>query len=227
VQVKRTALILAFGMTCHGICAAAGLESWRRFDVQIDALAEPVYVNGHPLQIHRAVGSGVGLLVEALRRQWIQESGVDHLREDTRGGWSIISRLLDGSLQSLQWRGTGQDSELIWSSNNLQARTRRSPGVVLRLPRDCIAGRTVHGNTGAGPYLQRTTRCARSPGAILSSISSHARGQGYAVRSGDGMLLASGKGMEVVVVAGTTGASILPSGSALVYLQVQNPEAAP
>jgi hypothetical protein len=227
MPVKRAALILACGMTCHGISASAGLESWRGFDVQIDAMSEPVYVNGYALQIHRAVGSGVGALVGAMRKQWIRESGVDHVRADIRGDWSILSRLVDDKLQSLQWRGTGPGSELIWSSNNVQARSWSGPRVLLGLPAGCLAGRTVHGNTRTGNYLQRTARCARSAGAILSSLSSYARRRGYAVRSGDGMLVANGHGTEILVVAGKTEASTIPSGSTLVYLQVQGTRAAP
>jgi len=217
--VTRVALLLAVLLTCRGVCASTDLELWRAFDVQIEILPESTHVNGLPLLIHRATGSGVSSLVETLKRQWIQEVGIQSVRTDSRGDWVILSRIHAGSLQLLQWRGSGKSSELIWSSSNLRAHIQSPTHSVLALPPGCVAGRTVHGDIDDRGYLQRTAHCTSSPHWTLSAIGANASRQGYAVQTNTEMLVAHRRGIEVVVVVSRADPGA-QQGTSLVYLQV-------
>jgi len=207
--------------TCGCVEAAPGLEQWRGPDVQIDVLPEPLRVNGMPFIIHRASGKGVGLLAHSIGRQWIKEEGDEGIRSATQGGWMVLSRIHDQNLEVLQWRGTGADAEMLWSSSSMRAQIRKPPPAAVRLPVGCISGLTVHGDMDIDPYIQRTAQCSRAPRAIISASQAIARKQGFTIQSlGDFHFLARRQATEVTILASENDPSGLIRGSTLVYLQV-------
>ena len=218
--MKRMFAALVVLMCNQSVGAPLGLERWRGFDVRVETIAEPIHVNGVPVVIHRAVGSGVAAMAETIRKQWVQEAGATGVRADARSGWTVVSRLTEGNLEAIQWRGSGTETQLLWSSMELSPGMRSAPRTQLPLPRGCVSGRIVHGNVDMGVYLQRTARCAGSARATVSTISASAVSRGYAVRSLDGMLIAHRRGMEIVVVAEKGDDPQSSGGSSLVYLQV-------
>jgi hypothetical protein len=205
------------------LVCAADLGEWRDLHVYVDALREPILVNGVPLEVSRVTGRDVSLLAKRLNQKWSEESGSHGVRTEVHGAWTILSRIHDAGLEVVQWRGSGKDAELLWSRGDLKSRFQSPARVGLRFPAACVPGRTVSGKVDAHSYLQRVAACVGSPRATLSAVRAIAGSQGFEVRSRDGQLLARDRATETTVLAWPS-AGAGASATSLVYLQLNRPQ---
>jgi hypothetical protein len=199
---------------------AMDLGAWRELRVHVDAIAEPILVNGLPLMVSRATGIDVGRLASRIDQKWREESGDHGVRFSTHDNWRILSRIQGDTLEVAQWRGTGSDAELLWSRTDLLTKTRLPAQGGIRLPTGCVPGRTVSGQIVGRRYSQQSARCMASPITTLADMRESALGQGYAVLLREGQLLARNKTSEITVLAWSSGDAV-PNATSVAYLQVE------
>lgn len=149
---------------------ATGMEmqDGRGLELSWDADAEPLRVNGVPMQWHRATGSGVAEFVARLEKRWRSESSL--VQKLQGGDWRLLTRWRGDDSEVIQWRGTGRDAELVFSIMHGRAKVSSAPSVDLPLPSHCRAGRWIEGERLNRGYVQRSARCRGTPVQTATSL---------------------------------------------------------
>lgn len=201
-----------------GLMATAGVDRSliSGLAVTIQAMPDPIAVDGVAFTVQRVTGRDVPLLVRRVETAW-QAQGSE-LRQLRQGEWTLLSRLTSGDLELVQWRPTTDGAELLWSRLDPAAPAQRMPETRVRLPAGCTWGRSVSGSSGRQRYLQRSAHCARSASSLSVLMQESLRAQGWELHSSsDQGLLARRKGVE-----GVLGLSPLQRGATwLIWLQVE------
>lgn len=194
------------------ICAALAMQALaleardaRGLEVVIERIAEPVHVDGLAMRIQAASGPDVPRLAARIAQRWRAEGSV--LQHHTHSPWRLVSRLVDGRSEVIQWQ-TGETSARLLHSvvNAMQAPARPTPGPFVLPPR-CAWGRVVEGIAGATAYVQHTARCQVSPASLHATLRQRLAAQGWTVQGGSGppfQVARRGVEAQLIVAAGTT-----------------------
>lgn len=206
------------------ICGAFSLQSLaleardvRGLDVVLEPIPEPVRVDGLGLHIRVASGADVPRLATRIEQRWRADGSV--LQHHTQGPWKLVSRLVDGRSEVIQWHAGEASARLLHSVVDvMQAPARPTSGPFLLPPR-CAWGRVVEGVAGPHAYVQQTARCRGSPASLQSALSLRLGAQGWKVKGGSGPtfeVVRAGVEAQLIVTAGT-----MPDESALIWLSAR------
>lgn len=175
---------ILFVMACLlGTALAAAIE--RRdlsgLAVTVEPIPEEIVVDGLALHITRAGGAGVPRLAQRLQSRWRTEGSAVHAQEVE--GWSIASRLDQGRNELIQWRGEGEDAQLLHSSLSTGQHPRRRATAPFGLPGACAWGRVIEGVSGRSTFEQHTARCTATTALLTAALQSRLQSQGWSIRS--------------------------------------------
>lgn len=218
MPLRQLILACMLSMTGHGPAIAA-TPAWTGAGNRFETLPEPIVVNGVSFEIRSAHGSEAGTLASRMAEEWGNSRDQKFAKPETLGGWNMVSRILGNHLEVLQWRGTGPETQLLWSRSDLNARIQAGPDFLLPLPHGCAMGTSVHGTAGSRRYVQRSARCNGSPRSVLSTIEAEARRRGFPLRLQEGVLMTGDRNKDVLVLAWPSNDATGIVGTSVVYLQ--------
>ena len=166
----------------------------------IEEIREPVQLNGMSVQIQLARGIDVPALVERIARRW--RAGGEPVLPLAHGDWSMLSHWEGPLAQLLQWRGSGESAELIWSSLEV-TQARIAPAPRIPAPNGCIWGGNLRIPGPQGDFFQRTARCTGNRRAARAWLVDSFRSDGWAVTAaGTDMLRLMRPGTQAHLVIG-------------------------
>lgn len=176
----------------------------RGLDVRIDPIAESVHVDGLAMHIQAASGRDVERLAARIAERWRAEGSL--LQHHSQSSWTLLTRLVDGRSEVIQWRAGGGSAQLLHSVvDAMRAPGRPSHGPFV-LPPQCAWGRVIEGNAGPAAYAQHTARCRAPPATLTAALRQRLAAQGWTVRDGGAMALQlarPGIQAQLIVAAGT------------------------
>lgn len=159
---------------------ATAAPQWQGLHVVRESLDSIERVNGVPMRIERFTGGDVPELLRRWLSEWRADEGTVAQGSGSSGDWRLYSRLRRPFIQEvLQARGTGDASELLWSSITVSERHpvgSVSPGV----PAGCRAGPGIQGRDAQGAFEMHSAVCWRPPES-LRSVSCDLRAAGTAL----------------------------------------------
>lgn len=211
-------------LLCAFMCAAFALPSValeardvRGLDVVLEPIPEPVLVDGLGMHIRVASGADVPRLAARIEQRWRTDGSV--LRHHTQGPWKLVSRLVDGRSEVIQWHAGATSARLLHSVVDVMQAPARPTSGPFMLPPRCAWGRVVEGVAGPHAYVQQTARCQGSPASLQAALPLRLGAQGWKVKGGSGPTLQvarAGVEAQLIVAAGT-----MPDESALVWLSAR------
>jgi hypothetical protein len=226
--MKRSILVLCGLSVCAGDAQAFERNAWRDLDVAVEELSGPMSVDGLAMSVLRAVGSDVPELVRRIGARWHKESDADRIRALAHEQWSILSRIHLGNSEVMQWRGSGEQAELLWSTTDLRQRPGSLPQRAVTMPAGCFWNRSVHGQEHGREYLQSNARCSLSSDHVLRTLISELQREQWSVRSTGGNLIVANRGrMAVRIAIAPLTRAARGAGASVVLLQVATPEGLP
>lgn len=149
--------------------------------IQVDALPEPVRVDGATFRIQRAVGASAPELVERIRQRWQAQGSL--VRESTAGTWRLLSRWRGQTSELLQWRIAEQGPEVVLSTYQPGSAGAPSRQSAFQLPANCAWGRTISGKAGQAAFEQSSAYCTGSPRSGWTGIVGQLKRSGWRVLS--------------------------------------------
>lgn len=125
--------------------------------LQVDAVDEPVFVEGVALHIRRVTGRDVPRLAMRVQERWARQGA--RIQQHASQSWQITARWAGTRSEVLQWRGDGDAAELLhsWFDTARTVAPRQAPP--FRLPAPCAWQRHAAGAAGAQRFLQWSIRC--------------------------------------------------------------------
>jgi len=166
------------------LCAALDIDAHelqdaaRGLPVRIEEIDGEVEVNGLPITISRAIGSGVPALADRLITLWRLESGRDSVQIIDCCGWTLASRLHRAASQVVQWRTTA-GGELLWSTTDLSRAEMAAPMPTAPLVSACTWTTPIHGRVESRLFVQVTGRCNRDASPALDLMVGRLAGDGW------------------------------------------------
>lgn len=180
----RIALWLLVLMWLPGGASAFETADIAGLDVHVEALPDPVVVDGASFLIRRATGPSTSELVERVRLRWVAQGSAT--RAFQSGPWRVISRWSGDTSEVLQFRTVEGIPEAVHSTyrpDTGKARVRSAP---FSLPANCAWGRSISGRTSGSAYEQLSAYCRGSPETGRKSMLALLREAGWQVQ-GTGM----------------------------------------
>ena len=167
----------------------------------IDEIPEPLQLDGMPVRITRVRGRDVPALVERIAVRW-RASGLP-LLPLTHEGWSMLSHWEGQRSQLLQWRGTGESAELLWSSLDV-AKARPSPAAApIPVPMGCSWSGELRIPGPQGALLLGSARCEGNRNAAHAWLIEALKSDGWELASvGADLLRLSRSGTAATLVSG-------------------------
>lgn len=198
--MKTLASLAALWLAPH--VAALEPRDGYGLDVRIEAIAEPIEVDGLSLLIQRATGPDVDKLARRVSDSWrAAGSSVQQLSD---GGWQMVSRWQGKHTELLQWRGAGPAAELLYSRLDAYRVTAPPRFAELPLPARCAWGRQIAGRAGSNRYQQRTALCRGTTAAVVPELQALLAGDGWQWRlAAAGVMEVSRGPVQGLVVLGT------------------------
>jgi hypothetical protein len=138
-------------------------------DVSTERMVGQTGVNGILFRVERATGHGVPELAQRMRIDWQREQGEIPVLASSESGWSLLGRISRGESEVVQWRGVGDEAELIWSITDLRERNDVPLGKVPR-PRNCSWMPPVHGQVLGQWFLQVSGYCPGTSSALSAEL---------------------------------------------------------
>lgn len=150
--------------------AAPAVESRdaRGLRVALERIAEPLVVDGIVMHVQRAQGPDIPRLAGRIEQRWRAEGS--QMQRSGQGGWQVLGRWVRLRSEVIQWRGTGDAAELVFSWFDAARRPASRTAAPLMLPPSCEWVRSVEGQTQASRYLQMTARCRAAPAELLARL---------------------------------------------------------
>lgn len=146
--------VLPGPVTAFEVSDLAGL------DLQVDAMSEPVQVDGAVFRIRRASGAAVADLVERIRQRWRTQGSP--MRESKAGDWHLLSRWRGQTSEVLQWRVADDGPEAVLSTYLPGSAAVRITRIPFTLPGNCAWGRIISGRAGSAMFEQHSAYCTGS-----------------------------------------------------------------
>lgn len=171
--MRPLACLLLVAASCAG---AIEPRDARGLDVRLEALPEPVTVDGVVFEIQFASGRDVPELARRVELRWRQQGS--HLQHLQQRGWQLLSRWEAGHSELLQWRGEGTGARLIFSrldTTRAPVRPGRGP---LVLPTRCAWGRLIQDRS----QVLRSAFCRLSLAELQWQLRVRLAAQGWSVR---------------------------------------------
>lgn len=177
----------------------------RGLDVRVERMVEPVEVDGMALLVQRATGPDVAALARRVGERW--RAAGSPVRELAQGGWRMASRWDAGHAELIQWRGTGDAAELLYSRMDARRQPAPPAAVPPQLPRRCTWGRRISGIAAGMRYQQRTARCRGAPATVMSELRVGLPAGGWQLREVSPRALQVARGAERALVTLVPGRS--------------------
>lgn len=174
-------------LLCCAAVAAFEPADLQGLRVRVDAMHEPVAVDGLSMHIRRAQGAQVAELAARMERRW-QAAGsmIERLRA---GEWDLVSRWDGAHAELLQWRGRGEEAELLHSRVDMAQRVAPQAKPPFRLPPACQWGRSVSGTAGQEHYGQRSALCRGMAELLMRDLMQAVQQQGWQILATHGLTL--------------------------------------
>ena len=192
----------------------------RGLSIEIESIPEPVLVEGLAMRIQIARGTDVPTLVQRIERRW-QAEGAE-LQRLQQQGWQMLGRWEEGRSELLQWRGVGEEAQLLLSEFDTLRRQAKPAPPPFNLPAGCHWGIGIEGAETSRGYTQRSALCKLASAHLTSLLRASLSAQGWTLRGegGPAIEVARGKGAGRVIVLPAR-----PAGqSALVWIGIQGDE---
>lgn len=165
--VLTLALALALVMVAQSASAIDARDA-RGLSVAVGRVAEPLVVDGLVMHVERAQGPQVGELARRIEDRWRQERNL--VIESRHGDWHIRSRWVGVRSEVIQWRGEGDQAELLLSWFDASRKPGAAAAEPVSLPPGCVWGRRVEGRSHRERYMQLTARCRSGAAGVASRL---------------------------------------------------------
>lgn len=176
--MRPLACLLLVAASCAG---AIEPRDARGLDVRLEALPEPVTVDGVVFEIQFASGRDIQELARRMEHRWRQQGSL--VQRLQQRGWQLLSRWEEGRSELLQWQGEGAGAQLVFSrldTTRAPARPGRGP---LVLPARCAWGRLIQDRSQA----LRTAACRLTLPELQLQLRARLVAQGWSVRQETGV----------------------------------------
>ncbi len=173
--------IAALLLLCCVARSAGALESRdvRGLQVTLEAIAEPVQVDGVSMRLQVATGPDVQRLAARIEQRWRAEGSV--VERQQAASWQVRARLERGRNEVIQWRGAGDAAQLLHSTVDVMRAPATAAPPPFALPAGCTWLRSVRGAAGRERFEQRTATCGMSAERVITSLHGLLSAQGWTI----------------------------------------------